>query len=84
MKIYPAVDIKDGKCVRLKQGLASESTVYFEDPADAARAFADAGSKVIHVVDLDGAFEGRQKNLAAACATRPEWFRLSTRASAAR
>lgn len=34
-KIYPAVDIKDGKCVRLKQGLASESTVYFEDPADA-------------------------------------------------
>lgn len=65
MKIYPAVDIKDGKCVRLKQGLASESTVYFEDPADAARAFADAGSKVIHVVDLDGAFEGRQKNLAA-------------------
>ena len=56
MKIYPAVDIKDGKCVRLRKGVASDSTVYFENPADAAKAFADAGSKVIHVVDLDGAF----------------------------
>lgn len=63
MKIYPAVDIKDGKCVRLRKGVASDSTVYFENPADAAKAFADAGSKVIHVVDLDGAFEGKLKNL---------------------
>lgn len=63
MKIYPAVDIKDGKCVRLCKGVASDSTVYFENPADAAKAFADAGSKVIHVVDLDGAFGGKLKNL---------------------
>ena len=63
MKIYPAVDIKDGKCVRLRKGVASDSTVYFENPADAAKAFADAGSKVIHVVDLDGAFGGKLKNL---------------------
>ena len=63
MKIYPAVDIKDGKCVRLRKGLANDSTVYFDNPVDAAKSFADAGSKVIHVVDLDGAFEGAMKNL---------------------
>lgn len=63
MKIYPAVDIKDGKCVRLRKGVADDSTVYFENPVDAAKAFADAGSKVIHVVDLDGAFEGAMRNL---------------------
>lgn len=63
MKIYPAVDIKDGKCVRLRKGAAEDKTVYFENPLDAAKAFADAGSKTIHVVDLDGAFEGRLKNL---------------------
>lgn len=63
MKIYPAVDIKDGKCVRLRKGLANDSTVYFDNPVDAAKSFAAAGSKVIHVVDLDGAFEGAMKNL---------------------
>ncbi len=63
MKIYPAVDIKDGKCVRLRKGAAEDKTVYFENPADAARNFADAGSKVIHVVDLDGAFDGQMRNL---------------------
>ncbi len=63
MKIYPAVDIKDGKCVRLKKGVAEDKTVYFEDPVDAAKSFVDAGSKVIHVVDLDGAFEGKMHNL---------------------
>lgn len=65
MKIYPAVDIKDGKCVRLRMGLADEKTVYFENPVDAAKSFVDAGSKVIHVVDLDGAFGGASKNLEA-------------------
>lgn len=63
MKIYPAVDIKDGKCVRLVQGLADRKTVYFENPVDAAKSFLDAGSKFIHLVDLDGAFEGQLKNL---------------------
>ena len=63
MKIYPAVDIKDGKCVRLRQGAADAKTIYYENPLDAAKAFLDAGSKNIHVVDLDGAFEGRLKNL---------------------
>lgn len=63
MKIYPAVDIKDGMCVRLRQGLADDKTVYFKNPVDAAKSFADAGSEFIHVVDLDGAFEGKLKNL---------------------
>ncbi len=63
MKIYPAVDIKDGKCVRLRKGLADDKTVYFENPLDAAKSFLDAGSKTIHVVDLDGAFEGKMINL---------------------
>ncbi len=63
MKIYPAVDIKDGECVRLKQGLANDKTVYFKNPVDAAKAFLDAGSDRIHVVDLDGAFEGKMRNL---------------------
>lgn len=65
MNIYPAIDIQGGHCVRLRQGLANESTRYFEDPAEPAKAFADAGSAWIHVVDLDGAFEGSPKNLAA-------------------
>ena len=65
MNIYPAIDIQGGHCVRLRQGLANESTRYFEDPAEPAKAFADAGSAWIHVVDLDGAFEGTPKNLAA-------------------
>jgi len=58
MNIYPAIDIKDGKCVRLKQGVAKDKTVYFEDPLDAAKMFADNGAKWLHLVDLDGAFAG--------------------------
>ena len=63
MKIYPAIDIKEGKCVRLRQGLASDKTVYYENPLDAAKMFLDAGSDRIHVVDLDGAFAGGIANL---------------------
>ena len=63
MVIYPAVDIKGGKCVRLRRGVASDATVYYEDPLEAAKFFADSGSRHVHVVDLDGAFEGRSVNL---------------------
>lgn len=65
MTIYPAIDIQGGQCVRLRQGLAEQSTKYFEDPAEPARAFARDGSAWIHVVDLDGAFGGEPRNLAA-------------------
>ena len=60
MIIIPAIDLKDGKCVRLKQGLADQSTVYSENPADMAKRWEDAGGELLHVVDLDGAFTGKR------------------------
>jgi phosphoribosylformimino-5-aminoimidazole carboxamide ribotide isomerase len=58
LKIYPAIDLKDGKCVRLRQGLAEAVTVYSTDPVAMARQWAEAGGDWLHVVDLDGAFAG--------------------------
>jgi phosphoribosylformimino-5-aminoimidazole carboxamide ribotide isomerase len=63
MNIYPAIDIKGGRCVRLTQGRADAETVYAEDPASVARDFKAAGSAWVHVVDLDGAFAGEPRNL---------------------
>ncbi|MEO5958946.1 MAG: 1-(5-phosphoribosyl)-5-[(5-phosphoribosylamino)methylideneamino]imidazole-4-carboxamide isomerase [Opitutaceae bacterium] len=65
MIIYPAIDIKGGRCVRLTQGRADQETVYAENPADVAAQFRAAGSGWVHVVDLDGAFAGEPQNLAA-------------------
>lgn len=65
MTIYPAIDIRGGRCVRLTQGRADQETVYAENPADVAREFRAAGSTWVHVVDLDGAFAGEPQNLAA-------------------
>ena len=59
MLIIPAIDIKDGRCVRLFQGEMDKETVYFEKPIDAARHWVKEGAKFIHVVDLNGAVEGR-------------------------
>jgi phosphoribosylformimino-5-aminoimidazole carboxamide ribotide isomerase len=58
MTILPAIDLKDGRCVRLTQGRRSDVRIYDGDPVETAKAFADAGAKMIHVVDLDGAFKG--------------------------
>ncbi len=63
MTIYPAIDIKNGRCVRLTQGRADQETVYFDDPAAVAATFKAAGSPWVHVVDLDGAFAGEPQNL---------------------
>ena len=63
MMIIPAVDIKNGKCVRLVQGRMEDETVFSNDPAAMARQWADAGAELIHVVDLDGAFEKSPRNL---------------------
>ncbi len=60
--LFPAVDIKDGKAVRLTQGAADAETVYDDDPIAAARRFSDAGSEWLHVVDLDAAFTGEPRN----------------------
>ncbi len=65
MTIYPAIDIKDGQCVRLLQGRMEDATVYGQNPAAMAMRFQEAGAKWIHVVDLNGAFEGDSVNLEA-------------------
>ena len=64
MTIYPAIDIKGGRCVRLLQGRADQETVYSENPAEVAAQFRADGSEWVHVVDLDGAFAGEPQNLA--------------------
>ena len=62
MIVFPAVDIKEKRCVRLKQGKADQETVFSDDPVAVARHWEDAGAKWLHVVDLDGAFQGELKN----------------------
>ncbi|MFV0360297.1 1-(5-phosphoribosyl)-5-[(5-phosphoribosylamino)methylideneamino]imidazole-4-carboxamide isomerase [Tropicimonas sp.] len=65
MILYPAIDLKDGQCVRLLKGDMSTATVFGEDPAAQARSFADAGCEWLHLVDLNGAFAGEPVNAAA-------------------
>ncbi len=65
MLIIPAIDLKNGQCVRLKQGLMEQATVFSENPADMARHWLDQGARRLHLVDLDGAFAGKPKNAAA-------------------
>jgi 1-(5-phosphoribosyl)-5-[(5-phosphoribosylamino)methylideneamino] imidazole-4-carboxamide isomerase/N-(5'phosphoribosyl)anthranilate isomerase len=62
LTLYPAVDIRDGRAVRLTQGKADQETVYDADPVAAAQVFADAGAEWLHVVDLDAAFTGEPRN----------------------
>jgi phosphoribosylformimino-5-aminoimidazole carboxamide ribotide isomerase len=62
LTLYPAIDLKDGKCVRLRRGEMDQATVYAEDPAAQAVAWCDAGFQWLHVVDLNGAFAGRPVN----------------------
>lgn len=65
MILYPAIDLKDGNCVRLLRGDMEAATVFGTDPAAQARAFQDAGAEWLHLVDLNGAFEGKPVNAAA-------------------
>lgn len=65
MIIYPAIDLKEGQCVRLVQGRAEDKTVYSDSPAQTAAAFEKMGAGYLHVVDLDGAFSGSPQNAAA-------------------
>src|SRR5258707_532299 len=64
MKLFPAIDIKDGQCVRLYQGDYDQMTVYANDPVDVAKRWQEAGASWLHVVDLDGAKEGHPVNTA--------------------
>src|SRR4051794_40376049 len=65
MILFPAIDLKDGQCVRLEKGDMAKATLFNRDPAAQAAAFAKAGFEWLHVVDLDGAFAGRSMNGAA-------------------
>jgi phosphoribosylformimino-5-aminoimidazole carboxamide ribotide isomerase len=63
--IFPAIDLKDGRCVRLRQGDMAQATIFNDDPAAQARAFEAAGFEYLHLVDLNGAFAGRSVNSSA-------------------
>ena len=62
MLIIPAIDLKDGHCVRLKQGIMEEATVFSESPASMAEHWLQQGARRLHLVDLNGAFAGKPKN----------------------
>lgn len=70
MILFPAIDLKDGSCVRLKKGLMEEATVFNDDPAAQARTFKAQGFPWLHCVDLNGAFDGRSVNAEAITAIR--------------
>lgn len=75
MLVIPAIDLKDGKCVRLRQGRMDDSTVFSDDPVAMARQWVDAGGRRLHLVDLNGAFEGQPVNgdiVRAIAAAHPE------------
>ena len=63
MHFYPAIDIKDGQFIRLKKGQLDKLTIYGDDPVTQAKKFCEAGAKWIHIVDIDGAFNGVSKNM---------------------
>jgi phosphoribosylformimino-5-aminoimidazole carboxamide ribotide isomerase len=65
LTLYPAIDLKDGRCVRLRRGQMDQATIYADDPAAQAVAWRDAGFRWLHVVDLNGAFAGRPVNAVA-------------------
>jgi len=62
MLLIPAIDLKDGKCVRLRQGNMDDDTVFSDDPVQMAKRWVDAGARRLHLVDLNGAFEGKPVN----------------------
>jgi phosphoribosylformimino-5-aminoimidazole carboxamide ribotide isomerase len=62
MLLIPAIDLKDGRCVRLRQGRMEDETVFGEDPVEVARRWVDAGARRLHMVDLNGAFAGKPVN----------------------
>ena len=65
MQIWPAIDLRGGKCVRLKQGDYQQETIFGDDPAEMAKRFVDGGARLLHLVDLDGARDGLSVNRAA-------------------
>ena len=60
--LIPAIDLKNGQCVRLRQGRIQESTLFYKNPLDAAKHWSDCGTERLHIVDLDGAFAAEPVN----------------------
>ncbi|MCE8026939.1 MULTISPECIES: 1-(5-phosphoribosyl)-5-[(5-phosphoribosylamino)methylideneamino]imidazole-4-carboxamide isomerase [Halomonadaceae] len=73
MLVIPAIDLKDGKCVRLKQGRMDDATTYGDDPVAMAARWVEAGARRLHLVDLNGAFEGKPVNGEAVTAIARRW-----------
>ena len=74
MLLIPAIDLKEGHCVRLRQGRMEDNTVFSKDPVAVAEQWVDAGAKRLHIVDLDGAFAGKPVNASVVhdiCSTFP-------------
>lgn len=76
MQIIPAIDLKDGQCVRLRKGVMSDSTVFSDDPVAVARQWVEQGARRLHLVDLNGAFAGEPVNGEVVEAIAREWPRL--------
>ncbi|MFQ3790383.1 1-(5-phosphoribosyl)-5-[(5-phosphoribosylamino)methylideneamino]imidazole-4-carboxamide isomerase [Halomonas sp. A29] len=76
MLVIPAIDLKDGKCVRLKQGRMDDATTYGDDPVAMAARWVEAGARRLHLVDLNGAFEGKPINGEAVTAIARRWPEL--------
>ena len=74
MLVIPAIDLKDGQCVRLRQGDMEDSTVFSDDPVATAERWAEATARRLHMVDLNGAFAGKPKNAEAAEISLPRAF----------
>ena len=70
--IIPAIDLKDGKCVRLRQGRMDDATIFSDDPIATARRWVQAGAKRLHIVDLNGAIAGEPVTYTSACEYAPE------------
>ena len=82
MILYPAIDISEGKAVRLRQGSFDDVTVYEDDPLEAARSWMDAGARFLHVVDLDGARTARRAACTTSSASSASWASPSSTAAA--
>ena len=74
MLLIPAIDLKDGKCVRLRQGRMEDDTVFSDDPVAVAGRWVADGAKRLHLVDLDGAFAGQPRNGGVIHAIREAYF----------
>jgi phosphoribosylformimino-5-aminoimidazole carboxamide ribotide isomerase len=73
MLLIPAIDLKDGKCVRLRQGRMEDSTIFSDDPVAMAARWVEAGRRRLHLVDLNGAFAGEPVNGEVVTAHRPDF-----------